>query len=144
MTSLSKYKEMQIKTASPLQLVVMLYDGALKFMKMAKIAMDKNNVEKQNELLCRAQDIITELNVTLDMEKGGEVAKNLRMLYNYMNRRLVEANIENNKEKVDEVIKLMTTLREGWAELLKKETKKTATQTANVSNVSLNEGGLSL
>ncbi len=118
---------MRIQTATPLQLVIMLYDGAIKFMRAAIKEMEKGNVEKQNELLVRAQDIITELLISLDEEKGGDIAKNLKMLYIYMKNRLIEANINDDIKAVEEVIELMKSLKEAWVEVEKRERTKAAT-----------------
>ena len=118
---MNEYLKMRIQTATPLQLVIMLYDGAIKFMKAAVKEMEKGNIEKQHNYLVRAQDIISELLISLNEEEGGDIAKNLKMLYLYMKNRLIEANIQNNIEYVKEVINLMSSLKEAWVELERRE-----------------------
>jgi flagellar protein FliS len=116
-SSIDQYRKSAVSSASPLQLVVMLYDGALRFMEAGKHAMQKGDVFAQNDNLTKAERIVGELLATLDMEKGGEVAKNLFSLYTYVYNTLVEANIEDKPEKVDECVAIMSDLRESWMEL---------------------------
>lgn len=110
------YRQIQIDTAGPLELVVKLYDGAIRFLNQAKRGMNENNIALANEGLKRAQDIIEELNVSLNMD-AGEVSAHLRSLYEFMNRTLVDANIKKDPKSLDDVISLLTTLRGAWAEL---------------------------
>src|SRR4051794_38624400 len=86
-----EYQKGAVNGASPLQLVVMLYDGALRFMEAGKFAMASKDLDKQNHNLKKAQSIISELMACLDMNQGGEVATNLMSLYNYTILQLVEA-----------------------------------------------------
>lgn len=112
-----KYRKSAVAGASPLQLVVMLYDGCLRFMEAGKRAIQDRDLEKQNDSLQRAQRIIAELMSTLDMEKGGDVSQNLLSLYTFAYNRLVEANIEDNPDYVDHAIQVMSGLRESWVQL---------------------------
>ena len=112
------YKEVEIETASGLKLVVMLYAGAIKFLNIAKEGILTKKLDVANNNIIKAQDIITELMTSLNFE-AGEIAHNLYSLYIYMNRRLLEANIEKNPEIINEVIKLLNILKEAWDELLK-------------------------
>ena len=116
-TSIDQYRKSAVSSASPLQLVVMLYDGALRFMEAGKHAMLKNDVYVQNENITKAQRIVSELLSTLDLDQGGEVAKNLLSIYTYVYDRLVEANIEDKPEVIDECVAIMSELRESWVEL---------------------------
>jgi len=113
---IEKYKETQVKTASQGKLIVMLYDGAIKFLNTAKDAVKTNNVEESHNKLTRAQDIIMELILSLNLE-AGEIAKKLYNLYLYMNTQLMQANIYKKTEPIDEVIKLMTDLKEVWQQV---------------------------
>jgi flagellar protein FliS len=95
----------------------MLYDGALRFMEAGRHAMLRRDVFAQNENFTKAQRIVSELLSTLDMEQGGEVARNLVSLYTYVYDKLVEANLEDKPELVDECATIMSELRESWVEL---------------------------
>jgi flagellar protein FliS len=114
MDGISTYRDSTVSTQSKGRLIVMLYDGAIRFMKLAIIEMEKNNYEAKGRYINRALDIISELNVVLDIDAGGEIAGNLRQLYNFMNNRLTEANIKCDPELVRDVIKLMEELNRGW------------------------------
>ncbi|MFN3283666.1 MAG: flagellar export chaperone FliS, partial [Pseudothermotoga sp.] len=84
------YIENAVKTASPAKLIEMMYEKAVELLKDAKDALSKNDYITTNEKIKRTQDIVTELNISLDIEKGGEIAKGLRSLYSYMYRTLIE------------------------------------------------------
>ncbi len=113
----NQYKENSIKTASPQELTMMLYNGALKFMNQGKLHIQQHNVEGANEALKRAQDIIQELNITLDMKY--EISHNLRSIYLYILEKLVDANISKNCIPIDEAIEMVTELRDTWKEAMK-------------------------
>ncbi|MFY9394801.1 MAG: flagellar export chaperone FliS [Halanaerobiales bacterium] len=113
-----RYKDAQYSTASPEQLMLMLYEGAIKFARQAQEEMREKNIEGANNKLKKTGDIISELMVSLDMEQGGEIARNLYNLYDYMNRRLIQANIRKDPGLVDEVITLLTSLKESWEEVI--------------------------
>ena len=114
MDGISTYQESSIGTQSKGRLIVMLYDGAIRFLKLAIMEMEKNNFEAKGRYINKALDIIAELNVVLDMDTGGEIAGNLRQLYNFMSNRLSEANIKCDPELVRDVIKLLEELNSGW------------------------------
>ena len=114
---LDQYKEQAILTAPPEELTLMLYDGAIKFLKKAKIHIEEKDIEKINNSLLRAQNIISELNITLNMDY--EISKNLRDLYDFMIRRTVDANLEKDVNIVDEVLGLLEDLRNTWKEAMK-------------------------
>jgi flagellar protein FliS len=116
-SSIDQYRKSSVSSASPLQLVIMLYDGALRFMEAGKHAMQKRDVFVQNENITKAERIISELLSTLDMEQGGEVAANLFSIYTYVYDKLVEANIEDKPELIDECTTILSELRESWVEL---------------------------
>lgn len=104
-----------VKTASPHQLISMLMRGGLEALAKTKGAIDRNDKAARSNQINKAISIIMELQSCLDIEKGGEVAAGLNDLYLYMTPRLIEANRESSIEKVDEVIKLLTDISEGWA-----------------------------
>ncbi|MBA4292094.1 flagellar export chaperone FliS [bacterium] len=115
--SVHQYRKAAVNSASPLQLVIMLYDGAIRFMNQAKDAMEKRELERQNEACKRAQDIISELMSCLDLKQGGEIAQNLFALYTFTFDRIVQANIEDNPVLIDQSIQVLAELRESWATL---------------------------
>ena len=111
------YERTKVETSDQRQLIVLLYDGAIRFMHKAVARMDANDIEAVHNYLVRSRDILGELLATLKPEKAGEVGTNLQRLYVYIFNRLVEANLTKNKDIVGECIKLMSTLREGWAQI---------------------------
>lgn len=111
------YKSAGVLTASPAQLVVMLYDGAVRFLRQAAVAMDDGDLPRSNGRLQRGEAIIDELLNTLDFDKGGDVAPRLRDLYLFCLRHLGEARMERDSTKVLEVAGLMGELRESWAQI---------------------------
>lgn len=112
-----EYQKGAIGGASPLQLVVMMYDGALRFMEQGKHAMKLRDLEKQNYYLLKAQKIVMELTACLDMEQGGEIAQNLLALYGYVVNELMDANIKDRSEGIDRSIRVISDLRESWVQL---------------------------
>lgn len=111
------YKQNSVTTASPGELTLMLYNGCLKFLTLAKKAMLDKDIQTKNTNLQKAQAIITELMVTLDMNVP--ISKEIQPLYDYMNRRLLEANIKNDPAIIDEVAGLMTEFRDTWKEVIR-------------------------
>jgi len=114
------YLENLVKTASPAKLVEILYEKFLELVESSKKGIENKDFVAVNEKLKKAQDIITELNISLNMEKGGEIAKNLRSLYNYIFKRLIDANVEKNVKILDEVTELMSGLLDAWREAMKR------------------------
>ena len=120
-----KYKNTQIETANQEKLLIMMYNGAIKFSKQAKEAINRSDYEAVNNFLVRTQAILLELQATLDHQKGGEIAENLDALYDYMKRRLTDANVNKEKEPINEVLDMLTELKETWSEASKKVRNKT-------------------
>lgn len=114
MSQLTAYQDNAVATQSKGRLVVMLYDGAIKFMKLAIMELEAGNMETKGQYINRAQDIINELNAVLDVEQGGEIAVNLRKLYVFMSNRLNEANSNRDPNMIHDVIRLMEELNQGW------------------------------
>ena len=111
------YQQNAVMTAPPGRLVVMLYDGAGRFLRRASLAMQNGEVARTNEALQRGEAIIDELLVTLDHEQGGEIAASLRDLYLFCRRHLNEARVEKDHEKIDAVVGLLSELREAFAQI---------------------------
>lgn len=112
-----EYQKSAVTGASPLQLIVMMYDGALRFMEAGRHAMAMRDLEKQNANLQKAQRIVLELMSCLDMKAGGEVAKNLFSLYSYVVDELVKANMSDDVAAIERSIRVMSDLRESWSHL---------------------------
>ena len=116
------YQQVATQTAPPGQLVLMLYEGAARFLERAMAGFDLDDPAESNQTISnnilRTQDIIFELNVTLNIEQGGELAMTLRKLYDYMDRRLMEANLKKDKATVKEVHGRLVVLRDAWAQML--------------------------
>lgn len=117
------YIENQVMTAGPARLISMLYDGALSFLEKAEKSIENKDYIGANRFIKKAQDIIIELNLSLNVERGGNIAKNLRSLYNYFYRRLIEANVRKDVEILREVKQFISELSEVWKEAMKKEGK---------------------
>jgi len=113
------YKQTAVETASPEKLLVMLYTGAIKFLHQAEKALQEENLGEANNSLIRVGDIITELNSTLNMDAGGEIAANLRDLYNFYYGEVIKANITKDATLLKPVIEFFTTFRDVWAEAAK-------------------------
>ena len=110
------YTESSVLTAPPEKLVVMLYDGAIRFLRQASAAMQTGNREVTVNRIHRAEAIIDELNCSLDMEQG-QISTGLRSIYLFAKRHLTEAIVERDHQRVDEVIKLLCDLREAWQQI---------------------------
>lgn len=113
----SQYRQTQIQTAPPEQLVLMLYDGAIKFATQSIESIKNNDISAAHQTLVRVQDIVNELMLSLNSD-AGEIADQLHMLYDYLYRRAVEANIKKDVEIVEEVVRFLRELRVTWAEAI--------------------------
>lgn len=111
------YQNSAVTTANPQELTLMLYDGALKFMRLAKLAIDQGNPDLKNINIQKTQAIFQELRLTLN--KDIAISANLDSLYDYMWRRLVDANVKNDTIILDEVLDFTTELRDTWKEAMK-------------------------
>jgi flagellar protein FliS len=116
-TTSDAYKQQSILTAPPGRLVVMLYDGCVRFLFQSAYAMREGNRKVAQERLRRAEAIIDELRITLDHDKGGEIASNLDALYGFSRSHLIKAWNEQDASKIDEVSRLMGDLRDAWAQI---------------------------
>jgi flagellar secretion chaperone FliS len=110
------YREAAVLTASPVQLVVMLYDGVERFLRQAEIVMAEGNVPQANDRMQRAEAIIDELIATLD-KSAGQIAERLEGIYVFCKRLLMEARMERDAAKLEKVRDLMRPLRDSWNEL---------------------------
>ena len=110
------YRESSVLTASPEQLVVMLYDGAGRFLRQAEAALGEGAVEHAHDRMNRGEAIVDELLATLDMDQG-QIAERLQAIYVYCKRCLIEARLERDASKIRLVVRLLTELREAWAQV---------------------------
>lgn len=141
--ALSAYKETRVKTAGQGQLIIMLYDGAVKQLdqglallgKIPPGKRDPSKIEEVSKAILKAQEIITELMVSLDFEQGGEVAKNLFSLYTWFNRELVEANISRDTKRIVNVRNMVDDLRLAWGEVVTKGSVETEAMPRNGINI---------
>jgi len=116
--SADQYKQMQIKTASPGKLLLMLYQGAVKFMKLAKKNIKEGKIEASHKNIIKAQNIILKLQGTLNKEQGGEIAVQLESLYDFIYRELIQANLNKNTKHLDNVIPLVEELFVTYKEII--------------------------
>ena len=118
--ALSSYKDVAVTTASRERLILLAYEGAIKFIRQAKKSIETGDIQAKCDRLSRAMAIIEELANSLNIEQGGEIAEKLADLYDYMMRRLCMANLKSNSDILDEVLSLLTTLYEAWHEIVEK------------------------
>ena len=117
------YQKVQVTTADRLKLVVMLYDGAISFLKSAINCLEKNDMAGKGIYIAKAQDIIDELNNSLNLNDGGEIASTLRKIYNFLYFYLVKANLKKDPKMIQEVIDILSSLREAWYEISNKKSE---------------------
>lgn len=111
------YQQNQILTASPKKLVSLLLEGCVKNLKLAEFYIDEHDYENANKMLVKAQDIISELNTTLNYEEGKEIAQSLNSLYEYMLTQLIQANIHKDVTIIQTCRKLIEELNETWNQI---------------------------
>ena len=112
-----QYMEMKVQTATPEALVSMLYEGAIRFLNRAAYGLDQKDWQEAHSNIVRAQNIVTELNISLNKQRGGDIADNLARIYDYLNNRLIEANIKKDAHSVNECINLLSDLNTAWHEV---------------------------
>jgi len=123
--AIDSYYRINYLTASPLKLIALCYDQAIAHLKAARDAYARNDFATKGQRLTKVLDIIHELNVSLDLEQGGEIARNLRRLYAYMLRTLTDADLKRDWKAFDHIVKLLEELADAWhtisAEAIKEE-----------------------
>lgn len=118
--ALATYRLQSVETASPGELVLMLYNECLRVMRNAAVNIDRKDIAGTSASLVKAQDIILELRGSLNAEAGGQLAMNLDSIYDYAYNRLVEANIKKAQQPLTDSMKVISELRDAWAEVLHK------------------------
>jgi len=139
--AISSYRETTVKTASQGQLIIMLYDEAVKSLDRALELLllntegkkDPGNIEKISKSIVKTQEIITELTVSLDFDQGGEIAKSLFSLYTWFNKELLEANINQDTRRMTAVRNQLSELRSAWAEIAAKTPETTGKSVSGVN-----------
>lgn len=125
-----RYREIQIQTASPVGLVVQMYEGAIRQIRVARSYHEQGRIAERAAAISRALAIVAELRDALDRERGGEIAANLDSLYLFVNERLVEMNVGRRMEAGDEAIAVLEPLREAWAEIATRPVEDRRAETA--------------
>ncbi|MBI4849266.1 MAG: flagellar export chaperone FliS [Nitrospirae bacterium] len=116
---LNGYKKTVLATTDRVQIIFMLYESVLNHLKIAKQKIERGDILSKGSHISKATLIVTELSNVLDMEKGGEISVNLRNLYVYSLQRLLYANLNNDVKAIEEVEKVIGTLKDGWKEMMK-------------------------
>ena len=135
------YQKTNVNTASQGRLVVLLYEGAVKHLKAALNLFDENesikpgNIEQFGIHLQKTQAIITELQVSLDMDKGGDIARNLMSLYVFFNEELMDATISHNKAKIEFILTKVDDLADAWRTIANSTANAPAAKVANTLNI---------
>jgi flagellar protein FliS len=117
---LNQYQQNHVQTASKEQILIMLYDGAVRFIRQAREGIESEDLKAKLEGIGRAVNILTELSNTLDFEVGGEIAENLDALYSYMSRELIMANARNDLAPLQIVEDMLLDLKDGWLQAIEK------------------------
>ena len=127
-----RYQKANITTASPAKLILMLYDGALRFLTKAIEGVKEDDLALVHELIIKTENIVIELINCLDFDQGGEIAKNLNAIYRFVYRKLIEANVNKDIPTIEICISLISPLRDGWNEMMLKIHEKKDTKENNI------------
>lgn len=121
MRQFDAYRKATVDTSDNVRIVSLLFDGAVNFLKVARGKMERNDIAGKGIHLGKVTAIVGELNNSLDMEQGGEIARNLRRLYDFVLDRLLKANLKNDMKSLDEAERVLELLRSGWKEMERKQ-----------------------
>ena len=113
-SNLNQYKKIEVETNDPIKLIIMLFEGAINFTEKAKLRLQENNMADKGILISKTLAIVSELQGSLNMDRGGEVAGNMDRIYTYIRDRLVEANQKNDQAMLDEVLNHLRVLKSAW------------------------------
>ena len=116
--TLKSYRTTEIMTANKEAILLLLYEGLIRFLKQAVTAIDRKDTVEKSRLIGRGQDIVNELRATLNRKQGGDLAVSLDSLYGFVTDRLILANKDNDTEKLNEAINILTTLHEAWQQAI--------------------------
>jgi flagellar protein FliS len=112
------YRKTEVMTANRETILLMMYSGAIRFLKTAIEAADRNDIEEKSRLIGKTQEIVTELRSTLDFGVGGDIAKSLEGLYLFITQRLIQGSIEKTSEKLHDALKILITLNDAWEQAI--------------------------
>jgi flagellar protein FliS len=132
--------ELSVNSAEPVELIVLLYSGAIESVRRAILLLEAGDVPGKGREITRATNIVSELRAILDMQQGGEIAANLAALYDYLCAQLLQANLKNSAEKLGEVAGLLSTLRASWVELADRQRDETRPESGNGPAVTVRAG----
>lgn len=121
-----QYEQTQVVTSSGVQLIVLLYNAAIQSIELARAGIEANNLMEKGRFLGRAISIVGELDNVLDYEQGGDIARSLHRLYDYILMELVEANARHDERKLDVPLRCLSILREAWREVAAQQQSRTA------------------
>ena len=130
-----QYRKNQISTSSQGRLILMMYEGAIKFTSLAVDSMAKGDVANQGKHIQKAHDIVNELSLALDFKKGGDVAPRLESLYQFALSQLTLANIKSDKKPLQAVLNILTPLLEAWTQLYDASTNTGQDEAAQPKNI---------
>jgi flagellar protein FliS len=116
--TLKTYKNTEVLTANKEAILLLLYEGGVRFLKQAIQACEKKDISEKSRLIGRVQDIVNELRATLNHKEGGDLAASLESLYDFITERLIDATKENSVEKLNEALKILLTLHEAWQQAI--------------------------
>jgi len=131
------YKKSQVETASPIDLIIMMYDRAIVLLDKAKNEISEKKYEEKNTSLTKATDIVFELLTTLDNDKGGEIATSLSRLYNFVIRAITNANTSLNTKELDNAKRILSELRGSWVSIKNNPDTELNNINNNVVNIDL-------
>lgn len=129
--NMNQYQQNQVNTASPEQILLMLYDGAIRFTRRAITGLEENKPELKNSGISKTMAIISEFSISLDHEIGGQIAEDLDALYHFMMRELTSANLKNDVKKLRNVERLLMDLRQTWGEAVEINRKEMIAAVSN-------------
>ena len=119
-SGVAKYKQTSVQSASKEKILLMLYEGAIRFCKQAIIAIDQKNIADRGMNIGRCYDVIMELNNSLNHDVGGEISKSLEQLYMFITDQLTKANATGDRKPLEDVLKVLESLYTGWVEAVEK------------------------
>ncbi len=131
------YKQSRVETATPIELIIMLYDRAIVLLDKATNEKKEKNYEEKNTTLIKATDIVFELLTTLDNDKGGEIATSLSRIYNFVIREISNANVSLDTKALDNMKRILSELRESWINIKNNPDTELNNFNNNVVNVDL-------
>lgn len=119
-SGVAKYKQTSVQSASKEKILLMLYEGAIRFCKQAIIAIDQKNIADRGMNIGRCYDVVMELNNSLNHDVGGDISKSLEQLYMFITDQLTKANATGQRQPLEDVLKVLETLYAGWVEAVEK------------------------